>query len=163
MHHPQLFEAGHIINININLPSEQGGMLGYLSNDILRQAIGYIGSLIFLIISFAIGFSLFTGWSWLDITEGVGNLMCNLSKAIYEKFNDWQDRREGKRLELKRDEFVVEERKKFEDRVPIEIIEPKTVIKESVRVIKEKQTNLFGDTDAELPPTSFARSTIETN
>ncbi len=146
------FEAGHIINLNINLPSEQGGMLGYLSNDILRQAIGYIGSLIFLIISFAIGFSLFTGWSWLDITEGVGNLMCNLSKAIYEKFNDWQDRREGKRLELKRDEFVVEERKKFEDRVPIEIIEPKTVIKESVRVIKEKQTNLFGDTDAELPP-----------
>ena len=146
------FEAGHIINLDVKLPSEQGGMLGYLANELLRQAIGYICSLIFLIISFAIGFSLFTGWSWINIAEGMGNFLVNLSYAMYEKFNDWQDRTEGRKLEQQRDEFVVEERKRLEDRAPVAIIDSKMVIKESARVIKEKQTNLFGDNDAELPP-----------
>ena len=146
------FEAGHIINLDVTLPSEQGGMLGFLVNELLRQTIGYIGSLIFLIISLAIGFSLFTGWSWINIAEGVGNFIFNLGRLIYEKFYDWLDRREGKKFEQQRSEFVDEERKKLENRTPVAIIESKTSIKESDRVIKEKQTNLFSDNNVELPP-----------
>ena len=59
---------------------------------------GYIGTLVFLVISFAIGFSLFTGWSWITISEGIGNFICNLCNSIINKFIDWQDRKEGKNL-----------------------------------------------------------------
>ena len=146
------FEAGHIVNLDVTLPSEQGGMLGFLANELLRQSIGYIGSLIFLIISFAIGFSLFTGWSWINIAEGVGNFIFNLGRLIYEKFYDWLDRREGKKFEQQRSVFIDEERKKLESRTPVAIIESKTLIKESARVVKEKQKNLFSDNSVELPP-----------
>ena len=47
------FEAGHIVAIQANFPSEQGGMLGATSIVFLIENIGYIGSLIFLIVIFA--------------------------------------------------------------------------------------------------------------
>ena len=145
-------EAGHIVSISAELPTLQGGFLGQIINTNLYNTIGYIGSLIFLITSFAVGFSLFTGWSWISISEGLGNFICNFIHYLSESYSSWLDRREGKKFERQRDEFVLLERKKNEDRTPVTIIEPKTTIKESVRVVKEKQTNLFGDSDAELPP-----------
>ena len=146
------FEAGHIIAIDAKFPSEQGGMLGATSIIFLIENIGYIGSLIFLIVVFAIGFSLFTGWSWLNIAEGIGNFLCNLAKQITDYYYDWQDRKEGKKFEQQRSDFVQVERKKLAKRSPLAILDSKTEIKESVRVIKEKQSNLFGDSDAALPP-----------
>ena len=146
------FEAGHIIAIDAKFPSEQGGMLGATSIIFLIENIGYIGSLIFLIVVFAIGFSLFTGWSWLNIAEGIGNFLCNLAKQITDYYYDWQDRKEGKKFEQQRSDLVQVERKKLAKRSPLAILDSKTEIKESVRVIKEKQSNLFGDSDAALPP-----------
>ena len=103
-------------------------------------------------ISFAIGFSLFTGWSWITISESVGNFICNVCINIVDKFVDWQDRREGKKFEKQRTSFIDAERKKLEDREPVKILDIKSPVKESVRVKKEKQTTLFGDSDLILPP-----------
>ena len=75
-------EAGHLINILAKFPAGQGGFLGHLIHSGLYSTIGYIGSLIFLVIAFAIGFSLFTGWSWINIAEGVGNFIFNLINFI---------------------------------------------------------------------------------
>ncbi len=146
------FEAGHIISIATNLPSEQGGVIGVTIVNFLIENIGYIGSLIFLVVSFAIGFSLFTGWSWINIAEGIGSFLFKTVRKIIDCFYDWQDRREGKKFEQQRSDFVETERKKLEKRSPLAILESKTEIKESTRVIKEKQSNLFGDSDEELPP-----------
>ena len=146
------FEAGYAVDILAKLPSEQGGLLGNNIYGFLVKAMGYIGTLVFLITSFAIGFSLFTGWSWITISESIGNFICNLCNRVIEKFVDWQDRREGKRFEKQRTTFVESERKKLEDRAPIKILDIKSSVKESVRVKKEKQTNLFGDSDSILPP-----------
>lgn len=146
------FEAGHIIAIQANFPSGQGGMLGTTTIVFLIENIGYIGSLIFLIVVFAIGFSLFTGWSWINIAEGIGNFLCNSVNKAINYYYDWQDRQEGKKFEKQRSDFVQTERNKLAKRSPLAILESKTEIKESVRVIKEKQTNLFGDGDTALPP-----------
>lgn len=146
------FEAGHIVSINASLPSEQGGMLGSTTIALLIENIGYIGSLVFLIVMFAIGFSLFTGWSWINIAEGIGNFLCNVASKLNNYYYDWQDRQQGKKFEKERSDFVHTERKKLAERSPLSILEAKTEIKESVRVVKEKQTNLFGDGDSELPP-----------
>ena len=146
------FEAGHIVSINASLPSEQGGMLGSTTIALLIENIGYIGSLVFLIVMFAIGFSLFTGWSWINIAEGIGNFLCNVASKLNNYYYDWQDRQQGKKFEKERSDFVHTERKKLAERSPLSILEAKTEIKESVRVVKEKQINLFGDGDSELPP-----------
>jgi|TARA_B110000208_G_scaffold121468_1_gene148299 S-DNA-T family DNA segregation ATPase FtsK/SpoIIIE len=146
------FEAGYAINFSAHLPSEQGGLLGNNIYGFLEKAMGYIGTLVFLVISFAIGFSLFTGWSWITISESIGNFICNLFKSIIEKFDDWKDRREGKKFEKQRTSFVESERRKLEDRLPVKILDVKSIAKESVRVKREKQTNLFTDSDSTLPP-----------
>ena len=146
------FEAGYAINFSANLPSEQGGLLGNNLYEFLEKAMGYIGTLVFLVISFAIGFSLFTGWSWITISEKIGNFVCNFCVNVVEKFDDWRDRREGKRFEKQRTSFIETERKKLEDRVPVKILDLKSPSMESVRVKKEKQTNLFSDSDTILPP-----------
>ena len=146
------FESGYMIDFSAQLPSKQGGVLGSIIYVFLAQAMGYIGTLVFLVISFAIGFSLFTGWSWITISESIGNFVCNLCTSIIDKFDNWQDRREGKKFEKQRSSFVESERKKLEDRAPVKILDIKSSGKESIRVKKEKQTNLFGDSDAILPP-----------
>ncbi len=146
------FEAGYAIDISAQLPSEQGGILGNNLYTFLERAMGYIGTLVFLAISFAIGFSLFTGWSWITISESIGNFICNLCNSCIEKFEDWQDRKEGKKFEKQRTSFVEAEKKKVEDRDPVKILDIKSPAKESIRVKQEKQTNLFGDSDSILPP-----------
>jgi S-DNA-T family DNA segregation ATPase FtsK/SpoIIIE len=146
------FESGYMIDFSARLPSEQGGILGNIIYLFLAQAMGYIGTLVFLVISFAIGFSLFTGWSWITISESVGNFICNICTSIIDKFDNWQDRREGKKIEKERSSLLESERKKLEDRAPVKILDIKSSGKESIRVKKEKQTNLFGDSDSILPP-----------
>ena len=146
------FESGYAIDFLAKLPSEQGGLLGSNIYEFLEKALGYIGTLVFLVISFAIGFSLFTGWSWITISESVGNFICNVCINIVDKFVDWQDRREGKKFEKQRTSFIDAERKKLEDREPVKILDIKSPVKESVRLKKEKQTTLFGDSDLILPP-----------
>ena len=145
------FESGYVVDFSARLPSEQGGILGNSMYGFLEQAMGYIGTLVFLLISFAIGFSLFTGWSWITISEGLGNFICNVCNSIINKYIDWQDRKEGKRLEKERTSFIETERKKLEDRAPVKILNSNIPVKESDRVKKEKQTNLFGDSDSILP------------
>jgi S-DNA-T family DNA segregation ATPase FtsK/SpoIIIE len=146
------FEAGYVINLPALFPSAQGGMLGNLVNLFLIQTMGYIGALIFLLFTFAIGFSLFTGWSWIKISEAIGNLLCNFTQFIFNKINDWIDKREGRKFEKERTALVEKDRKKLEDRTPVTIVENQIDARESKRVQKEKQKNLFGDIDAILPP-----------
>ena len=45
------FEAGYMIDFAVLLPSEQGGIIGNIIYQFLAQAMGYIGTLVFLVIS----------------------------------------------------------------------------------------------------------------
>ena len=146
------FEAGYIVKINASFPTEQGGMVGHLTNQFIVQTFGYEGGLIFLLFSFAIGFSLFTGWSWIVISESLGNFIFNFITFLKNLYIDWQDRREGKKLEKERFVVVEKERKKLIDREPVTIVDNQKNTEESKRAIKEKQKNLFGESEQDLPP-----------
>jgi S-DNA-T family DNA segregation ATPase FtsK/SpoIIIE len=147
-------EAGHIINLPASFASTQGGLMGDLLNNFLISNIGYIGSLLLLTVLFASGLSLFTGWSWLIICENIGTYFLNFFNFVQRVVINYIDTRAGKKFEQERIKYVENERKKLEDRNPVEIVVPKNNIKESLRVKKEKQTSLFteiGD-EGELPP-----------
>lgn len=146
-------EAGHLISLPASLPLTSGGMLGNAVDGALRSMFGFTGSTMLLLLLLAVGFSLFTGWSWIMIAENLGKNIIAACDWFYNKFHDWQDRKAGKAVVQKREEFVEAERKRTEDRLPIEIKAPVIEIAQSERVQKEKQTTLFvTDLDSSLPP-----------
>ena len=147
------FESGHLLALPAQFPLTQGGMIGNALDSMLHSMFGFAGSTMCLIILMAIGFSLFTGWSWIMMTEKLGGLVLAAHAWGMEKYYDWQDRKAGKQVEIKRDEFIEAERKRTEDRAPIEIKVPELEIPKSERVQKERQTVLFESLpDSALPP-----------
>ncbi len=158
-------EAGHLIALPATLPLGAGGMLGNAVDSGLRSMFGYAGSTMLLLLLFAVGFSLFTGWSWIMMTEKLGSGLISTYQWAQNKYYDWHDRKAGKVVELKREEFIDAERKRTEDRAPIEIKAPLVEIAQSERVQKEKQTALFvTDQDSTLPPLHLldeANNTVE--
>ncbi|WP_334107256.1 DNA translocase FtsK [Methylobacillus sp.] len=147
-------EAGHFHAIAMELPTVAGGMLGSLVDTGLQAMLGFAGSTLLLLLLLAVGFSLFTGWSWIKIAEKLGAGLEFSYHYIIERWQDYQDRKLGKRAEQERTEFVVSERKRTEDRPPVQIEVPPTFeIEKSERVQKEKQTPLFETLpDSPLPP-----------
>ena len=127
-------------------------MLGKLFDHALRASLGYVGTSIFLITSIAIGFSLFTGWSWLKISEHFGHFTFALFQRAQFRYRDWQDRKHGRIIEKQRLELLESERRKSENRSPVNIETPEVEIKKSERVQKEKQIPLFNFSDNLLPP-----------
>jgi DNA segregation ATPase FtsK/SpoIIIE, S-DNA-T family len=158
-------ESGHIVGLSAILPDVAGGILGNSLDDVLRSMFAYAGTTMFLLLLFAIGFSLFTGWSWIMMTEKLGAALIHLYELAWDKYNDWQDRKVGKAVEQERSEYVEHERKRTGDRAPVEIKPAKTEIVKSERVLKEKQVSLFeSDPDSTLPPLHLldeANNTVE--
>jgi S-DNA-T family DNA segregation ATPase FtsK/SpoIIIE len=146
------FEAGHLIDLPAQFPLSQGGLLGKLFDQALLSSLGYVGSSIFLITSIAIGFSLFTGWSWLKISEHSGHFTFALFQRWQYRYRDWQDRKHGRIIEQQRLELLESERRKSENRSPLNIESSDVQIKKSERVQKEKQIPLFNFSDNLLPP-----------
>ncbi|HYD33782.1 MAG TPA: DNA translocase FtsK 4TM domain-containing protein, partial [Methylophilaceae bacterium] len=146
-------EAGHIVALPTELPSVPGGMLGSVMDEVLRTMFGFAGSTLVLLVLFAIGFSLFTVWSWVLIAERIGDALIFTYHYAIDTWQDRQDRRAGKQAEQKRTEFVESERKRIEDRPPVQIEKPALEIPKSDRVEKERQTALFSTLpDSSLPP-----------
>ena len=157
-------EAGHIVTLPASLPDAAGGIIGVSVDGGLRRLFGYAGSAMVLLLLFSVGFSLFTGWSWIMMTEKFGAALIALSEWAQAKYHDWQDRKVGKVVEQKRADFVQSERKRTEDRVPVEIKSAKTQIVKSERGQKEKQVSLFASDDDRLPPLHLldeANSSVE--
>ena len=158
-------EAGHLVSLPATLPLTAGGMVGNAFDDVLRSMFGYAGSTMLLLLLFAVGFSLFTGWSWIMLTEKLGVGVITAYEWAWAKYHDWQDRKAGKVVEQARSDFVEQERKRSEDRSPLEIKPAIMEIEKSERVLKEKQTALFvTDSDSTLPPLHLldeAKNTVE--
>ena len=146
-------EYGHLVQLPAQLPQNSGGVLGAILDDLLRASIGYLGTTLILLFTMAVGFSLFTGWSWILIVEKFGGGLINTYQFLLAKWQDRKDREAGKLAEQKRNEFVELERKRVEDRVPIQIETPVLEIPKSERVKKESQASLFeAMPDSPLPP-----------
>ena len=148
-------EAGHIMALPAELPlsPERGGLIGTVFDRFLQGLLGFAGSTMALLLLFAVGFSLFTGWSWILMTEKLGTALEWIYSKSFNSWQDWQDRKAGKVAGQLRSEFVESERKRTEDRPPIQIVTPALEIPKSERVQKEKQVSLFeGIPDTPLPP-----------
>lgn len=146
-------ESGHLVEMGMTLPLAQGGMLGSVVDGLLHPTLGFAGSTMVLLLAFATGFSLFTGWSWIMITEKLGTWLERGYTFARQSWQDWQDKKVGKVAEQLREEYVESERKRVEDRPPVQIEAPVLEVPRSDRVEKERQTPLFQTMpDSPLPP-----------
>jgi len=146
-------EALRLYMPNVLLPQAPGGMLGNMIVKNLSLALGFTGSTLALLILIAIGFSLFTGLSWVRLVEKLGSVIEDCYLSIKQHWQARQDRRMGTASMIKREELVEVEKKRFEDHRPLHIEPPVSTILKSPRVIKEKQAPLFVDLpDSSLPP-----------
>lgn len=146
-------EFGHIVRLPATLPLNSGGMIGAVVDGLMRQSLGFVGSTLILLFTIAAGFSLFTGWSWILIIEKLGGGVINTYQFVKTKWQDRKDREVGRIAEQARTEFVEQERKRTEDRAPIQIETPVLEIPKSERVKKESQVPLFETMpDSPLPP-----------
>jgi len=146
-------EYGHLVHLPATLPQDAGGVIGNIFDTMIRDSLGFVGSTLVLLFSMAAGFSLFTGWSWILIVEKFGAGLIGAYQFILAKYRDKKDREAGKIAEQQRTEFVEQERKRIEDRAPIQIETPVLEIPKSERVQRESQVSLFATLpDSPLPP-----------
>ncbi len=155
-------ERGHLIDFSATLPFDIcrpeikehcGSVFGTLLDNVLQNNFSFDGSTLILLFAFAVGFSLFTGWSWILIVEKFGGVIIGAYQFILAKYRDKKDREAGKIAEQQRTEFVEQERKRTEDRAPIQIETPVLEIPKSERVQRESQAALFATLpDSPLPP-----------
>ena len=138
--------------INISLPLMPGGMLGNAISYHFSKILGFTGATLTLLILIAIGFSQFTGLSWVRFVEKIGENIEIFLLFIKDTWQTRQDKFAGIIASRVREEIVENEKKRIEE-APLHIELPTTTIAKSQRVIKEKQTPLFSDLpDSPLPP-----------
>ena len=138
------------------LPQGPGGVLGNEEVHHLVGAFGFTGATLALLVLFAGGFSLFTGWSWLLIAERVGTVIERSVLLFKREREAAEDRAAGAEAAVVREEAVVQERSRIVEAPPIRI-EPQVVaVPQSTRVEKEKQVPLFAEIpETDLPPLSL--------
>ncbi len=146
-------EALRLQSLPAELPLAAGGMVGQSVGRLVAGGFGLTGATLALITLVAVGFSLFTGISWLAVSEVTGFLLESLYGLARRTWERRKDRKLGEIAREERDFVVEAERKREEDHPPLRI-EPSIVeIKKSERAQKEKQAPLFDDLpDTPLPP-----------
>ncbi|BBP00143.1 DNA translocase FtsK [Sulfuriferula nivalis] len=146
-------ESARLHSLGTSLPEHAGGIVGTLGGDNITQLLGFTGGTIFLLVMMAVGWSLFTGISWLFVAESIGAKLetgwFNLSEFIANQ----RIKRAGVTATRQREEIVQEQKQRFEHQDPIIIETPTPTIIKSERVEIEKQVPLFAEMpDTPLPP-----------
>jgi S-DNA-T family DNA segregation ATPase FtsK/SpoIIIE len=146
-------ERLRLYTLSAALPDAPGGIAGAVIGDMLGSAFGFTGATLFLLALFGVGFSLFTGASWLTIMEKIGLATEWTYLFIRSRIDNWRDRKAGEIATSEREEFVQELKKALDEHKPIRIEQPVLEIPKSKRVQKEKQAPLFDNLpDTGLPP-----------
>ncbi len=152
-------EAMRFWGITATLPLAPGGLLGREMGRLTVQFLGFNGGTLILLTLLAAGLSIFTGLSWIRLTERVGTLLEALWVVAQKFWQTWHDRRYGRVLAKEREAVVDTQLRKFEENPPAPIrIEPAELEipmapKAVARIEKERQAPLFFDAPGEgLPP-----------
>ncbi|PCI63332.1 MAG: cell division protein FtsK [Gammaproteobacteria bacterium] len=126
-----------------------GGIVGKLLSDLLVSWFNSIGATLLLLASFFASMTLFTGISWFQLMDWIGkntlNLFAWLASIYRERLDKYRDNKAQKEVQVKRDETFHRKRIEIEKRKPVKIEKEVKRIEPSLRVEKERQSNLFDE------------------
>ena len=135
------------------LPMHAGGLLGVAVGGNLQAGFSVLGATLLLLAVFLAGFTLFTGISWVSVSEFVGEWTLFGLGWLRERAIQLKQQYDVKKVREAREVNLVEEHKKLRKRKKPRI-EPKVTKPEvSSRPMREKQIPLFRPTpsEGELP------------
>ncbi len=149
-------EATRLWRMPAALPLAPGGVFGEVIGRGAAQALGFNGATLLLIAIFAVGFSFFTGVSWLRVMERIGTGIEAAVALVRRKREEREDRKLGAIATAEREAVVERTRDDEFERAPVIVVPPLAAVQKSERVVKEKQRPLFTDMpDSPLPPLSL--------
>jgi len=123
--------------------SGAGGVIGQALADAAALGLGFTGGTLALLVSLAVGASLFFSFSWLACAERVGGWLEAAARRTYAAYVARQDRRVGELAKAVRSEQVVAKQEKLTHEQPVRIEPALAVVPKSERVEREKQQSLF--------------------
>lgn len=141
-------EALRFYSHQLQLPTAPGGILGVGIGQMLGATMGYTGATLLLLAAMAVGWSVFSGMSWLWFFERLGGMLEGTCLGVYGFFERWQDKRIGREVAQQREAVVEQEKKRVEFQEPV-LIEPPAPVEVAIspkaekRIEREKQANLF--------------------
>jgi S-DNA-T family DNA segregation ATPase FtsK/SpoIIIE len=145
-------EAMRLYRLPVTLPSTSGGAIGEVVGSGLSRVIGFNGATLFLLALFAIGWSLFSGMSWLRLMERVGGRIEVLIAWARRRAEEREDKKIGEQAQAER-EAVVQAKTVDVDHEPVLVVPPVISLPRSDRATKERQQPLFRELpDSPLPP-----------
>lgn len=153
-----MIEYLRLAHHQLALPGTAGGVLGQVLGGGAAGGTGLVGALLLALALMAVGFSLFTGISWLTAAEVVGRNGELAVRSAIERIQTWQDRRAGRQAQEARQVAVSEVREKLqtEHAEPVVIAPAVLEIPKSERAVREKQVPLFEELpDSDLPALSL--------
>ena len=137
----------------VALPDAHGGVFGSMVGAGAGALLGFTGGSLALLLLMAVGFSLFTGVSWLSMAERTGEWA---ERTWWNAVQAWQasrDRKLGEVAQQKREAKVLVVKKKLDEAPPVRIEPVVKEVPQSTRAVAEKQAPLFSDLpDSPLPP-----------
>jgi S-DNA-T family DNA segregation ATPase FtsK/SpoIIIE len=153
-------EALRFYTLKTQLPFAHGagGMLGIEVSKAAVRYLGYTGATLTLLASLALGWSIFSGMSWISAAERFGGLLEAAFTGVRDVIERWQDRRIGREVAREREAVVEVEKKRGETHEPIfiEVQAPVAPLPSKVekRIERERQTPLFPEAvvGGMLPP-----------
>jgi len=135
----------HFSHFAIGKPFVAGGFLGDGLNGSLVGLFGQLGSTLLLVTLFITGVTIFSGLSWFQLMDKIGETFFNTIEAIQERREQKEDREIGEKARIVRQDAVTE----FKQTVKVApTIKPRAAPKEakaneSGRSEREKQAVLF--------------------
>jgi S-DNA-T family DNA segregation ATPase FtsK/SpoIIIE len=119
-------EALRFYSLKVVLPLDHGagGMLGIELSQAAVRYFGYTGATLVLLAVFVLGWSIFTGMSWISTAEALGGLIEGVFLGIAKFFERWRDRRIGRSVARERKAAVERKRAETQEPVIIERQEP---------------------------------------
>ena len=145
-------EALRLYRLPATLPLAPGGAIGDLVGNGLARFVGFNGATLLLLALFAVGWSLFSGMSWLRLMERIGTAIEDGLGWARRRAEARDDRKAGEQALAER-EAIVLSKHRDEPREPVLVVPPVVEVPKSERVVREKQRPLFRELpDSPLPP-----------
>ncbi|WP_301101515.1 DNA translocase FtsK [Propionivibrio sp.] len=140
-------EALRFYTLKAPLPLAPGGMLGIEVGRLSVRYLGYTGATLTLISALALGWSVFSGISWISAVECFGALLESAYVGGRDLLDRLQDRRIGREVAREREAVVEVEKRRVgtHEAIFIEKPEPAAPIPAKVekRIERERQVPLF--------------------
>ena len=111
-------EALRFYTLKATLPVGPGGVIGIELGAFAVRYLGYTGATLALFAMLVLGWSIFSGMSWITAAERVGALFEAAIVGVGGLFERWQDRRIGREVAREREAVVEGEKKRSEAHEP---------------------------------------------